>query len=238
MENRAKVVCHMMTTIDGKIVIDWDGNEDYELAGAEYDRLIYTYGEAMGCGRATYQTDNVVEFEKYKGVSVTYTDKVAVLEPGTSLSVAFDRFGKLRPQTAHVEYAGHKQILLEVLTEQAPPEFLAYLDDKKIPYLFAGEHDFDPKLFLQKLKSLYGVDTFVLCGGAQINAEFIRRDLVDEISIVIGPAVDGNRNALTLVGAEDVTGFPKFFRLKDVKKLPGNGVLLQYEKQGDDYYEI
>ena len=41
--DRAKVICHMMTTIDGKIVIDWDGNKDYKLAGEEYDRLIYTY---------------------------------------------------------------------------------------------------------------------------------------------------------------------------------------------------
>ena len=38
MSKRAKVICHMMTTIDGKIVIDFDGNEDYEKAGEEYDR--------------------------------------------------------------------------------------------------------------------------------------------------------------------------------------------------------
>ena len=53
--DRAKVICHMMTTIDGKIVIDWDGNKDYKLAGEEYDRLIYTYAQAYGCGRATSQ---------------------------------------------------------------------------------------------------------------------------------------------------------------------------------------
>ncbi|MEQ3170119.1 dihydrofolate reductase family protein [Dysosmobacter welbionis] len=230
MKQRAKVICHMMTTIDGKIVIDWDGNADYELVGAEYDRLIHAYGKAIGCGRATCQTDDIVDFEKYKGVPVTYTDKPARLNDDTSLSIAFDRFGKLRPQTAQVEYAGHKQIMQEVLTEQVPPEFLAYLDDKKIPYLFAGKEDFDPELFLEKLIEYYNIDTFVLCGGAQINAEFMRRGLVDEISVVIGPAVDGNRNALTLVGAEDVTGFPKFFQLKEVEKLPGNGVLLRYER--------
>ena len=55
--DRAKVICHMMTTIDGKIVIDWDGNKDYKLAGEEYDRLIYTYAQAYGCGRATSQMD-------------------------------------------------------------------------------------------------------------------------------------------------------------------------------------
>ncbi len=228
--DRAKVVCHMMTTIDGKIVIDWDGNEDYAITGEEYDRLIYTYGKAMGCGRATCQTDDVVDLENYKDIPVTYTDKMAELKDGISLSIAFDRFGKLRPQTADVEYAGHRQILMEVLTEQVKPEFLAYLDNKKIPYLFAGKEDFEPELFLKKLKTLYNIDTFVLCGGAQINAEFMRHGLVDEISVVIGPAVDGNRNALTLVGTEDVTGFPKFFQLIDVQKLPGNGVLLRYKK--------
>ncbi|WP_125143385.1 dihydrofolate reductase family protein [Clostridium transplantifaecale] len=230
MKSRAKVICHMMTTIDGKIVIDWDGNSDYELVGEEYDRLISAYGSAMGCGRATLQTDDDVDFEKYKGVSVTYTDKAAVLDQDTSLSVAFDRFGKLRPQSPHMEYGGMKQVVLEVLTEQVKPEFLAYLDDKKIPYLFAGKRDFEPELFLEKLKEDYHVDTFVLCGGAQINAEFMRHDLVDEISVVIGPAVDGNRNALTLVGADDVTGFPKFFKLKELRELPGNGVLLRYER--------
>lgn len=117
MENRAKVVCHMMTTIDGKISIDWDGNEDYEFAGAEYDRLIYAYGQAMGCGRATCQMDIPVDFSKYKDVPVKYEDKIVELEPGVSISVAFDRFGKLRWGGNASEYAGHRQIMMEVLTE-------------------------------------------------------------------------------------------------------------------------
>lgn len=230
MENRASVICHMMTTIDGKIVIDWDGNEDYETVGAEYDRLISTYGEAMGCGRATCQMELPVDISKYEGASVRYEDKVILPEEGAGLSVAFDRYGKLRWTENYSAYAGQRRLTLEVLTEQVQPEFLAYLDELNIPYLFAGKTDFDPELFLTKLKRLYGVETFVLCGGAQINAEFMRHDLVDEISLVIGPGVDGNRNALTFVGAEDVSGFPRFFRLKTMTELPGNGVLLRYKR--------
>lgn len=231
MENRAKVICHMMTTIDGKIVIDWDGNEDYEFAGAEYDRLIGTYGQAMGCGRATCQMDIPVDFSKYKNIPVQYEDRVIKPEEGASLSVAFDRYGKLRWTGNYTEYAGQRRLMLEVLTEQVKPEFLAYLDGLGIPYLFAGKEDFEPEVFLTKLKKYYGVDTFVLCGGAQINAEFMRHGLIDEISLVIGPGVDGSRNALTFVGADDRTGFPKFYRLKELKNLGNNSVLLRYDRQ-------
>ena len=55
--NRARVICHMMTTIDGKISIDFDGNNDYVAVGDEYDRLTFSYGEAYGCGRATFKED-------------------------------------------------------------------------------------------------------------------------------------------------------------------------------------
>ena len=66
------------------------------------------------------------------------------------------------------------------------------------------------------------MDTFALCGGAEINAAFMRADMVDEISLVIGPGVDGSRNALTYVGSEDMAGFPKFYRLKEVRQINGN----------------
>lgn len=228
--DRAKVICHMMTTIDGKIVIDWDGNKDYELAGEEYDRLIYTYAQAYGCGRATSQMDLDVDFSKYKDVPVKYEDKVIQPPEGTGLCVAFDRYGKLRWKSAVMSYGGQSNLMMEVLTEQVPPEFLAYLDVLGIPHLFAGKEDFDPELFLQKLKQLYHVDTFALCGSAEINAAFMRADMVDEISLVIGPGVDGNRNALTCIGSEDTAGFPKFYRLKEVRQIDGHGVVLRYER--------
>ena len=48
MKDRAKVICHMMTTIDGKISINFDDNKDYQKVGMEYDRMIRQYGRAWG----------------------------------------------------------------------------------------------------------------------------------------------------------------------------------------------
>lgn len=228
---RAKVICHMMTTIDGKISINWDGNRDYGEVGAEYDRRVFSYGQAYGCGRGTFQQEHPVDFSKYKDVPVKYEDKVIFPPEGKFLCVCFDRFGKLRWDSNIKKYAGHESLMLEVLTEQVFPEFLAYLDELGIPYIFAGKTEFDPGLFLKKLKEFYHVETFALCGGAEINAAFFKADLVDEISIVIGAAIDGTRNALTFVGTDDTTHFPKYFKLKDVERLDNNGVVLYYEKQ-------
>lgn len=228
--NRARVICHMMTTIDGKISIDFDGSNDYIAVGDEYDRLTFSYGEAYGCGRATFQEDIQVDFSKYRNISVKYEDKVILPPENKFLCVCFDRFGKLRWENKFMTYVGHDSLLLEVLTEKVQPEFLAYLDDLGIPYIFAGKENFEPEIFLKKIKELYHINTFTLCGGAEINAVFLKADLVDEISIVIGPVIDGNRNALTFVGTENTDGFPKYFKLKEVEKLDNNGVILRYIK--------
>ena len=228
--DRAKVICHMMTTIDGKISINWDGNKDYSAVGDEYDRLVFSYGQAYGCGRSTFQYYEETDLSDYKGKYVEYKDKVIMPDEGKFLCVAFDRYGKHRWESNILSYAGHDSLILEGLTEKVAPEFLVYLDELKIPYIFAGKEDFEPELFLQKIKALYNVEVFVLCGGAEINAVFMKKDLVDEISLVIGGAIDGSRNALTFVGSENTDNFPKYFKLKNVEVIANNGVILHYVK--------
>jgi len=166
--------------------------------------------------------------------STIFTDGITKLLPTattiiTTIPILIQAF-KLRWESKLFSYGGKVTMILEVLTEKVAPEFLAYLDELGIPYTFAGKDDLDSKLFLQKLKEIYHVDTFVLCGGAQINAEFMRHDLVDEISLVVAPAIDGSRNGLTFVGADDVCEFPKFYKLKEMRQIGDNAVLLHYTK--------
>lgn len=232
MEDRARVICHMITTIDGKIVIDWDGSEDYAFAGQAYEDIVAD-SVAWGCGRETFASDLSAPdsaLSGYEPVQRPISDRIVPAE-GRPLCVAIDRCGKLRWESSTMPYAGQDSLILEVLTERADPRFPAYLDSLGIPYLFAGKDDFDPLLFLRKLKRDYGVDTFLLCGGAEINAVFMERDLVDEISLIIGPAVDGVRDGLTFVGTEKPKGFPKYFRLTELKDLGHSTVLLRYEKE-------
>ncbi|MDY2647804.1 MAG: dihydrofolate reductase family protein [Pyramidobacter porci] len=230
MKDRARVICHMMTTIDGKIDVEFEPSAEYDKVGDEYDRLLFSYGQAYGLGRTTCQSDLGTDLSKYKGVPVKFEDTARRYPAGTIICVAFDRWGKLRWDSNVMEYAGRQMPIVEAVTEKCAPEFLAYLRDLKIPCIVAGTDNLDLELFLQKIKSLCGVETFVIGGGAQINGEFIRRGLADEISLVVAPAVDGTRGALTMAGTDNLTGFPQYYRLKNVQKLPCDGLLIRWSK--------
>lgn len=230
MKDRARVICHMMTTIDGKIDVEFEPSAEYDKVGDEYDRLLFSYGQAYGLGRTTCQSDLGTDLSKYKGVPAKFEDTAGRYPAGTIICVAFDRWGKLRWDSNVMEYAGRRIPIVEAVTEKCAPEFLAYLNDLQMPYIVAGTDDLDLELFLQKIKALCGVETFVIGGGAQINGEFIRRGLADEISLVVAPAVDGTRGALTMAGTDNLEGFPQYYRLKDVQKLPCDGLLIRWSK--------
>ena len=57
----------------------------------------------------------------------------------------------------------------------------------------------------------------------------MKRDLVDEISLIMVPGVSGTRNGITSFGSEE-PGEPKLFKLKEVKDIGHNCVRLRYTK--------
>lgn len=229
---RAKVIIHMYTTLDGKIVEGLQGypdNEDCAYAGELYDSLDFELGQAWGCGRATFETDCHPDLSKYSGQAADWSDKLVKGEEHYVISI--DRKGKVFWPGNYHEYGGKKNRIVEAVTKQAKPEFISYLDEHDICHMTCGEKDFDFELFLEKLYSELGIKTFVLCGGAGINAEFLRRDLVAAIDLVVCPGIQGGRKELNFVGTDDVTGFPKYFNLEKAEALPHNVLHLTYTRK-------
>lgn len=70
----------------------------------------------------------------------------------------------------------------------------------------------------------------MLCGGAEINSVFMKQDLIDEISLVICPGIQGGRKELTFIGTTDISTFPKYFKIKEAKICEENTVHLIYTK--------
>ena len=82
---------------------------------------------------------------------------------------------------------------------------------------------------LDKLYNLFDIKNFAIVGGATINANFIKADLVDEIKIVIAPFIDGSKEQ-TFAETFDNSRITKQFTLKAVEKLENDGVMLSYKK--------
>lgn len=85
---------------------------------------------------------------------------------------------------------------------------------------------------LGKLKALFHIDRLMLAGGGQMNWSFAQEDLIDELSIILAPTVDGNREAASLFEKPAFLPerLPAVFHLKAVEKLDDEGLWLRYTK--------
>lgn len=183
----------MVVSIDGRTTgkyLDMEGSKQPIELYFKMDKE-FNYN-AFACGRTTFEDfteGNKLDLEKFKGQKVAREDKVYTKDAAL-YAVAFDGKGKLAwpsdtmPKNPY-GYEGAK--ILEVLTEQASDEYIAYLQSIKCNYIIAGKDTIDLKLALEKLYNLFNIKKLLLEGGSVINGYFLREDLIDEINLIVAP---------------------------------------------------
>ena len=70
----------------------------------------------------------------------------------------------------------------------------------------------------------------MVAGGGVINWSFLQEGLIDELSLVIAPAADGNTTSVSILERADYLPPhpPVAFALKEVKLLEEDGLWLRY----------
>jgi riboflavin biosynthesis pyrimidine reductase len=174
----------MVSSVDGKI----DGaalgavtsKGEYEATGAKLN------GDAWICGRTTMQ-QHFAEDKPF--VSATNTPAgprpVFVARRAKSYAVSVDTLGKLRWAGGDLD-GDH---LICVVSEQAPEDYLAMLREKGISYIVSGKSSVDLADAVNQLGEHFGIRTLLLEGGGHINGAFLQAGLVDEVSLLVVPAV-------------------------------------------------
>src|SRR3954447_11215080 len=145
---RPYVICHMVTTIDGKIL----GNRWGKIPGpAGSAGLFETTAASFGIGAWLVGTTTMKEFQGRpqtlpRSANVPKTDHIANPR-ATKLAIGADAKGVLRFQENEVE--GDHVVLL--VTKQVASPYLAHLQKAGCSYLFCGEREIDLQLALEKL---------------------------------------------------------------------------------------
>ena len=85
--------------------------------------------------------------------------------------------------------------IIVVLTERVSDHHLAGLRKDKVSYIFAGATTVDLRHALEILNQELGVKRVLLEGGGIVNGSFLRAGLVDEISLIVWPVIDGAAGA-------------------------------------------
>ena len=146
----------------------------------------------------------VKSFESYKA---NITTKV--------IAVVFDSAGKLEYRDPYV--LDHN--IVAILGHSVSQEYLDFLKSKNISYLFAGPDGKDLHLAMEKLYSEFGIKRLAREGGGTINGSMLKVKLIDEISIVLSPSIDG------------LSGVPSIFDYHGKEgELPAEGQSLELIK--------
>ena len=231
------IILHMLVSIDGKITGDYMNTDTASALCEEYYRINREYKtDAFACGRITMEgsfTGGVKpDLTLYKGVKIPHEDYIA--KQHDYYAVSIDPHGRLGWQNSEIkdEDPGYDDAhIIEVLTDDINDEYLAFLKDKGISYIFCGRDKIDVKLMNEKLYSLFNIKKLMLEGGGLTDSLFLDADCIDEMSLVVVPLVDGSKTGIDLFAGKNCN--VQEYELTDCQKLPQNGLWLNYKKLTD-----
>lgn len=220
------IVCHMMTSLDGRI----DCAMTEQLPGVQeyYQTLEALQAPTTISGRVTAQLEMALPGE-FQASEPTPVNKEAFSKKADApgYEVVVDTHGKLLwPGSGEQE-----KPLLILTSEQAPQEYLSYLDGRNISWIVTGKERIDLARAVEILAAEFGVERMAVVGGSAINTSFLDAGLLDEVSILIGAGIDG-RGGMPAV----FDGLPKThpvipLRLTDVQKFDSGAVWMKYRIQ-------
>jgi 2,5-diamino-6-(ribosylamino)-4(3H)-pyrimidinone 5'-phosphate reductase len=193
---RPYVICHMCTTIDGKILVDrWGSLPSGQSGGSLFEKTAASFGiHAWLVG-----THTMKEFAaksrplKRARHSVPAGDYLG--DPNARrFAIGSDSNGILRFSKNTVD--GDHVVLL--VTSRVSNDYLAHLRSVKVSYLICGRKHLNLTSALAKIRSRLGLRRLMLEGGGTFNGAMLRAGLIDEISQVMVPVVDGGRDVTSV----------------------------------------
>jgi 2,5-diamino-6-(ribosylamino)-4(3H)-pyrimidinone 5'-phosphate reductase len=193
---RPHVICHMVASLDGRIV-----TKGWPLPrglSSEYERTAATLdGDAWIIGRVSMEPyAGGAALPRGSGARIPRTDFVARTD-ARSYAIAIDPSGKLRWESGAID----EDHAVTVLTERVPDRYLAFLRQRGVSYLFGGRDRIDVPVVLRKLRDRFGIRRLLLEGGGKINGTFLAAGCIDELSLLVAPVADGSVGTPTLFDA-------------------------------------
>ncbi len=249
---RPKVVLYVGASVDGRITMapnstmfdTYKQPELYEMLfkreeWESFTKVIFDiYKPNMfleGSNMVVAENDELAELPQFNGeIETLYQDYLPddiLNRPGrkTWTSVVDGRGRFRNGYTADCD--DPETYMVHLTTKTAPPEYLAFLHQRNIPYLIEGKNRVDlPKMF-EKVKTKLNVNTIATSSGGKLSGALIRSSLLDEINILLSPVVIGGYSIPTLFASPEPqwpTIKPNKLQLMEVQNLVNDKLWLRY----------
>ncbi len=222
---RPYIICHMMTSIDGRIDCEMVG----KLKGVDeyYQTLNELNAPARLSGRVTAELELALKgkFSPKKPEETFEKESFSKKKDSEGLEIIVDNKGTLLWDDDS-KYERHHLI---ITSEKVTKEYLDYLDSKKISWIVCGKEKIDLKKSMEILFKEFQVKRLAVVGGPQINSSFLDEKLLDEITILIGVGIDGRKGMPALFDGFSMDHpITTNLQLKEVKSFKNGAVFIRY----------
>lgn len=229
-----KIICHIMSSVDGRLLTErwtepFNGKSKGELMGVYAAIGRKLNADAWMFGKNTLQ-------EGYFPKKFHTSDKTPLAHPipylahktSSRLFVVIDPDADILYESSAVR--GDR--IVTVLPETAPAAYLEYLQQKDISYLFAGVKGDELNAAMKALAETFGVETLSLQGGGIIDGAFLQAGLIDELSLVVYPGIDGSASSPSIfeyIGREQAPARGLSLELLSAETVQDGVVWLRYK---------
>jgi 2,5-diamino-6-(ribosylamino)-4(3H)-pyrimidinone 5'-phosphate reductase len=219
-----RVILHTSVNVDGRM--DWFTHEG-EL-GLYYELAARWQADAMLSGSNTM-------FAAYAAEPAS-EDEASGFEPPelhplhVPLLVIVDSRGRLR-NWRQIRREPYWRNAMSLCSRSTPPDHLTYLQKQHVDYIVTGDDHVDLRAALEELNARHGVKTVRVDSGGILNGVLLRAGVVDEVSVLICPALVGGLSPRSIFVAPDLTSPEGIIPLKLIhaEQLRGDVVWLCYE---------
>ena len=194
---RPYIICHMITSMDGKVTGKFLEDKKIEHLLDEYYRIHFEFkANGFACGKTTFLEafvkDNNIDLSKFKEEKVNKNEDYIYekISECKFFAVCFDRKGSInwKTNTLKDDLPGYDNShIIQVMTENVKDEYLAHLKSIGVSYIICGKDDINIDVCLEKLRLKFGIKVLLLEGGSLINGSFNKAGVIDEISLVQVP---------------------------------------------------
>lgn len=251
--NRPKVVLYVGASVDGRITLGanttmFDTYKQPELYGmlfsreewASFTKAVFALHEPdmflEGSNMLVAENEELAELPAFEGnPEELYQDFLPddiLNRPGRKTWTAVvDGRGRFRNGYTAV-CDDPETYMVHLTTETAPPEYLAFLRQRNLPYLIQGRGRVDLPGMFAKVHNRLKVKTIATSSGGRLSGALIRSSLLDEINILVSPVVIGGYAIPTLFASPEPEWpavLPNKLRLLEVKHLPNDKLWLRYK---------
>ena len=218
------IICHMMAAVDGRI--DCGMTEKIQGVKEYYSTLDALKATAFVSGKVTAELEMALPGKFHaQNMEALWEEGFSKKVAAKAYNVVVDTQGTLLWNEEH----STNSATIIITSERVTKEYLAYLDSKNISWIACGKEHIDLARASEILHDEFGVERVAVVGGGHINAGFLDAGLLDEVSVLLGPAIDGRGGMAAMFDGLPMDREPFQLKLEIVKSFDDGAIWIRYK---------